>query len=422
MISIEVINTGTELTLGRVINTHLSYLAQSLFSLGLRVDRQATVPDGDEIRKAFVAALSRAQIIILTGGLGPTSDDITRDIVAEVMDRPLQFDPAIWARLEAFFAGRGLVITEMQRGQAMVPKGGVVLANPSGTAPGLVVPFSVGAEAALGAVILLPGPPREMMDVWSTGALPWIKEAFKNQLQPLHEAQLRILGVGEPNVQAMIEVKARALGVTEVGYCARNGEVDLRLIGPKEAVEAAAALGRQLFQGAIYSESDATMDEVVVELAKAKGCTVATAESCTGGYIAHRITNVPGCSEMFRYGWVTYSNEAKTSDLGVPVELLEAHGAVSEPVAKAMAEGALARAKADVALAVTGIAGPGGGTAEKPVGLVFLALAQKNQPTRVLQKTYKHKREVFKYVIGQMGLNLIREALLQLPESPKSPS
>lgn len=407
------INTGTELTLGHVTNSHLVYLAQSLFGLGMRVTRQVTVPDGEEIKLAFQTAITRAHIIILTGGLGPTSDDITRDVVSAVMDKPLEFDPAIWAGLEAYFAGRGRKMTDMQKKQAMVPKGGIVLPNPAGTAPGLFIPFE-GPDYLPGVVILLPGPPRELQVVWEKAALPLLQERFQAHLLPLHEVQLRMVGIGESTVEMEIEEAVRKLGVTEVGYCARPGEVDLRLIGPEAAVHAAANLAREKFREQIYTEGQVNMEELVNELARAKKKTVAVVESCTGGYIANRITNVPCSSEMFRYGWVTYANEAKITELGVPPATIEAHGAVSAAVAQAMAEGALARSEADLALSVTGIAGPGGGTPEKPVGLVFLGLAQTGKPSEVLERKLFGNRETFKYMASQLGLNMIRRALLAM--------
>jgi nicotinamide-nucleotide amidase len=403
---VEIVNTGTELLLGRVANTHPGFLAQSLFGLGLRLERQATVPDGVAIAEALREAMARADLIIVTGGLGPTSDDITRETAAEAFGRKLIFQQEILDGIAAKFAKRKIAMNDLQRPQAMVPEGGVVLENPSGTAPGLIL------ENEKTVAVLLPGPPGELRPMWENEALPWLLKKFAHRLAPVHEVTLRILGLGETRVQILVEDAVKALGPVEVGYCARPGEVDLRLIAPEEnLVGRAAALARAKLGDAIYAEGVETMEQVVVRLARAARKTVATAESCTGGSVASRITNVSGSSEMFRYGWVTYANEAKITELGVSPELLEKHGAVSAEVARAMAEGALSGSGADVAIAVTGIAGPTGGTAEKPVGLVYFGLATKDGKTQIVERTLSPVRETFKYMATQIALDLVRRAL-----------
>ncbi len=404
---VEIINTGTELLLGRVANTHLEFLAQSLLGLGLRVARQATVPDGAAISEALGEAMARADLVIVTGGLGPTSDDITRAAAAEAFGRKLIFHPEILDGIAAKFARRNLAMNDLQRPQALVPEGGVVLDNPNGTAPGLIL------ENDRTVAVLLPGPPGELRPMWTDDALPWLRKKFAHRLAPVREVTLRILGLGETRVQILIEDAVKALGPVEVGYCARPGEVDLRLIAPDEnLMRQAAALARAKLGGAIYAEGSQTMEEVVVLLARAAGKTVATAESCTGGMVANRITNVPHSSEMFRYGWVTYANEAKMTELGVPAGLLEEHGAVSAEVAQAMAEGALRGSGADLAVAVTGIAGPTGGTLEKPVGLVYFALVSTNGKTEVTERKLLPVRATFKYMASQIALDLVRRALV----------
>ena len=235
---------------------------------------------------------------------------------------------------------------------------------------------------------------------------------FADRLAPIHEVTLRVLGLGETKVQLLVEDEIKAMGPVEVGYCARAGEVDLRLIASEEnLVRAAADLARKKLDSAIYAEGTETMEEAVVRLARASGKTVATAESCTGGLVANRITNVSGSSEMFRYGWVTYANEAKMSELGVPKDLLENHGAVSPEVAQAMAAGALRKSGADVAVAVTGIAGPTGGTPEKPVGLVYFAITGADGRAPVLERNLSQVRETFKYMASQIALDLLRRKL-----------
>ena len=404
---VEIINTGTELLLGRVTNTHLGFLAQSLLGLGLRVEYQVTVPDGVAISDALANAMSRAELIIVTGGLGPTSDDITRDAAAEVFGRKLIFHQEILDEIADKFRVRSIPMNNLQRPQAMVPEGGVVLPNANGTAPGLILHNDTAVA------VLLPGPPGELRPMWTNEALPWLRQKFADRLNPVHEVNLRILGLGETRVQLMLENEVRALGPIEIGYCARpGGEVDLRFIAADQSlVERAGRLAREKLADAIYAEGIESMEQVVVRLARAAGKTVATAESCTGGLVASRITNVPGSSEMFRYGWVTYANEAKMTELGVHAELLEKHGAVSAEVAATMAEGALRGSHADIAVAITGIAGPGGGSSEKPVGRVHFGLATRGTPTQTVERTLTLNREMFKVVASQIALDLVRRAL-----------
>ena len=404
---VEIINTGTELLLGRVTNTHLGFLAQSLLGLGLRVERQVTVPDGVAIAEAIETAMARAEIILITGGLGPTTDDITREAVAETFGRKLEFHQEILDDIEGKFAKRKLDVTDMQRQQAMVPEGGTVLPNPNGTAPGFIV------ENDKNVAIVLPGPPRELRPMWTDSAVPWLRKRFADRLPPVHEVTLRLIGTGESKVQPLIEPDVHAFDPIEVGYCARPGEVDLRLIAPDEArLAKAVALARERLAAHIYAEGTETMEQAVVRLARAAKKMVATAESCTGGEVASRITDVPHSSEMFNYGWVTYANVTKMSELGVPANLLETHGAVSAEVAAAMAEGALQRSGADVAVSVTGIAGPTGGTPEKPVGLVYFGLAVKGGKTATHKRNLSVERTTFKGMAAQLALDFVRRVLV----------
>ena len=404
---VEIINTGTELLLGRVTNTHLAFLAQSLIGLGLRVERQVTVPDGVAIAEAIEVAMARAEILVITGGLGPTTDDITREAVSETFGRKLLFHQEILDDIEGKFVKRKLVLNDMQRRQAMVPEGGVVLSNPNGTAPGLIV------ENDKTVAIILPGPPRELRPMWDDAALPWLRRRFAEKLGPMHEMTLRLIGTGESKVQPLIEPDVHAFDPIEVGYCARPGEVDLRLIAPDEArLAKAVALARERLAAHIYAEGTETMEQTVVRLARAARKMVATAESCTGGEVASRITDVSHSSEMFNYGWVTYANLSKISELGVPANLIETHGAVSAEGASAMAEGALHRSGADIAISVTGIAGPTGGTAEKPVGLVYFGLALKGGKTETHRRNLSQDRSTFKYMAAQIALDLVRRALV----------
>ncbi len=403
---VELINTGTELLIGQVVNTHVAYLGQSLLGLGLRIERAVTVPDGLAIAEAFEESLSRADLIVVTGGLGPTSDDVTREAAAEAFGLELIFHPEILEGIAAKFAARKFQMNELQRQQAMVPRGGVVLANNFGTAPGLII------QNDKTVAVLLPGPPGELKPMWEQQALPWLRDRFADRLRPVHERTLRLLGVGETAVQLAVEKELLALGPLEIGYCARPGEVDLRLIAAdRSLLDRAVTLVRGALGDSIYTDAPETMEEAVVRLARAAGMTIATAESCTGGLVAGRITNVPGSSAVFRYGWVTYANEAKTAELGVPADMLATHGAVSEETARAMAEGALRASGADVAVSVTGIAGPEGGSTEKPVGLVWFGVARRNGEATALQRNLSQTRGPFRMMATQVALDLVRRAL-----------
>jgi nicotinamide-nucleotide amidase len=399
---LEVLNTGTELLFGSVLNTHLSFLAQQLFPLGLRVQRQATLPDGSVIRDAVLESATRCQIILITGGLGPTTDDITREIVAELTNRPLYYDDSIFQKIRARFQRRGLQLSERVSRQAYVPEGAVVLANDFGTAPGLYIPAGNGMPH----LFLLPGPPRELVPMFTTYAVPIIRGLVP--LNDLHARIFRTTGLGESYVEKMVGEKLLAIPGLELGYCARMGEVDLRVVGSRLAVNAAEKIIRAALQQYIISEEPKELEEVVIELLREKNATLVVAESCTGGLLADRLTNVPGSSAVFLEGSVTYSNEAKARTLGVPLELFSSVGAVSKDVARAMAEGALKRSGATYSLSTTGIAGPAGGTPEKPVGTVYIGLASQYQDTWVEKLFFPTDRRSFKRICTQHALEMLR--------------
>jgi nicotinamide-nucleotide amidase len=413
-VNLEIINTGSELLLGRVLNTHQQWLCRQFADHGYTVNRLVVVDDsGPAIQQAIGEAADHADLILVTGGLGPTSDDRTRDLVAQWLGRALIEDAAIVAHLEQFFAARQRVMPARVRVQALVPAGATVLNNAFGTAPGLVMdlPPRPGATRP-GVLVMLPGPPRELRPMFSTQVLPLVQARFPLG-EPFVCRTLRTTGVPESQVEEKIAGPLQALtdAGLELGYCARPGEVDVRFVarGPEASVQVAHAerVTRELLGCAVFGADDDLLETVLVRLLTERRHTLALAESCTGGLIAHRVTNVPGASAVLLAGWVTYSNAAKQSCLGVPPETLAVHGAVSEPVARAMAEGARSRAGADYAVAVTGIAGPSGGTPDKPVGTVFLALAT---PTRTLavRRINPWERETFKHVTSQQALDLVR--------------
>ncbi|MCB1063187.1 MAG: competence/damage-inducible protein A [Verrucomicrobiae bacterium] len=403
---IEVINTGTELLLGKVVNTHVTFFGDELFKLGLRISRQTTIPDGEDIRRALEESFPRSEVILVTGGLGPTSDDITRETVAGLLGLALHKDDAVWEHIRSFFLRRGKEPNSWNDRQAMVPEGAEVLHNPNGTAPGLFVPAIPGKSPHL---FLMPGPPRELKPMFREQVLPRLQTLSESPILPWRN--FKIYGVGESAIAEIIEPRIQDVENLEYGYCCRLGEVDVRLIGSEPAIETASAVLREEFSEDIVTESETSLEEILVERLTAAGQTVATAESCTGGLIASTLTDISGSSVVFHRGYVTYADEAKAELLGVPTELLDRHGAVSEPVARAMVLGCLEHSQADHAIAVTGIAGPTGGSEEKPVGTVFIAVASRGGETIVRKECFTSDRISFKSRTTRAALDLLRRRL-----------
>jgi nicotinamide-nucleotide amidase len=419
-VNIELINTGNELMLGRVLNTHQQWLCRQFADAGYVVARQVAVPDtAPSIQQAAREAIGRGGLIVCTGGLGPTSDDLTRDAIAELVGRPLREDPAIVAGLLALAAARKRTPSAAVMIQAQVPEGAIVLTNAHGTAPGLVIEVQ-SAATATGTdgtwLVMLPGPPRELRPMFTSQVLPWVTRSFP-LAAPFVCRTLRSTGIPESTMQQCIAdplagLVARGL---EIGYCARPGEVDVRLSARGSDAEAtvaeAAAIVRRVAARSLYGEEAETIETAVVHLLAQRGKTLAVAESCTGGRLASRVTDVPGASAVFLGGLITYANRLKEQFVGVRSETLAAHGAVSEVTAREMAEGARSKTGADFALAITGIAGPDGGTPDKPVGSVFIALAGPTG-TEVARRLNAFDRETFKQVTSQQALEMLRQCLL----------
>jgi nicotinamide-nucleotide amidase len=435
-VNVELLNTGSELLLGRVLNTHQQWLCRRLTDLGYAVTRQVAVPDtGPDIQSAVREALNRTDLVIVTGGLGPTSDDLTRDLIAQLLGKKLRLDDAVLDHIKKRFAARNLPMPKNNEVQALVPEGALVLANPNGTAPGLAMqiedrrskmedgkPLPRSSISELPTpnqwLVMLPGPPRELRPMFDDQVVPLLRREYP-PAAPFVCRTLRTSGIAESRVQEKIGsplYKLEAMGLA-VGYCARAGQVDVRLSArgadAERVVREAVAIVQRTFGPQIYGLDDEEIEAVVVRLLTERRKTLALAESCTGGGIAQRVTNVPGASAVFMAGFVTYSNEAKQQFLGVRGETLAAHGAVSEAVAREMAEGARRQTGADYALAVTGIAGPGGGTTDKPVGTVFIALAGESGTT-VERRTNLYERETFKQLTAQQALEQLRGRLISL--------
>ena len=406
------INTGTELLLGDVQDAHLVFIAREILPLGVRIEERRTVPDSDVIRRTLIELFPHCELLFVTGGLGPTTDDITREMVAESLGLELYQDAELLAWLQKRLQVRGIKWTSGIARQADVLAGARVLPNENGSASGFYLKADINPRVPSPHVFVLPGPPRELQPMFRKFAMPILKSIIEVPLA-VERQSYSIAGLGESLVENAIGEKVLAIPGIELGYCARPGEVEVRIIGDPKAIGAADAIIRCELGVRIFSDNDETLETVVVRLLKQRKETLATAESCTGGLIANKITNVSGASEVFLAGYVTYANSAKSDVLNVDSKLIDKHGAVSEAVARAMAEGARARAGSTYGLATTGIAGPTGGSDEKPVGTVYIALASENSGTIVKKFRFPTDRETFKQLAAQAALDLLRRRLLK---------
>jgi len=405
-----VLNTGTELLLGDVQDAHLAFIAREILALGLRINERRTVPDGQAIRDNLSELFGRSEILFVTGGLGPTSDDITREIVADVLGLELQTNSELLASLRQRLGARGIKWTSSIARQAEVPAGAQVLRNENGSASGLYLKANINPLIRSPHVFVLPGPPRELRPMFRAFVTPILRSIV--QVPASIEKRLyKIACRGESTIEQTIGDKVLAIPGIELGYCARPGEVDVRIVGEPDAVARADVIIKNGLGLSIFSTNEETLEEVIVKLLTSRKETLAIAESCTGGLLANRITNVPGASAVFLAGYVCYANQAKIDMLDVDPEFLEKQGAVSEPVARALAEHARMRALSTYALATTGIAGPTDGSPDKPVGTVYIALAT---PAEIVVKKlfFPSDRETFKQIAAQAGFDLLRRKLI----------
>ena len=404
------LNTGTELLLGDVHDAHLAFIAREIFSLGLRIGERRTVGDGEVIGETLKELFPRAEIVFVTGGLGPTSDDITRDVVAELLGLKLEENTELLASLKERLRIRGIKWVQSIARQAQVPKGAQILSNENGSASGLYLKANISPQIESPHIFLLPGPPRELQPMFRESAMSILRSIIKGAPR-LERLFYKIAVMGESVIEEKIGQRILAIPGVEIGYCARPGEVDVRIIGPHSTLERADKIVRAELGDAIFTADDKTLEEVLVGLLTEKKQTLATGESCTGGLLANRITNVPGASEVFLGGYIAYSNDAKIDTLNVDSKLIEKHGAVSEPVARAMAEGARRQARSTYALATTGIAGPTGGSQEKPVGTAYVGLADESE-TKVRKLFFPSDRETFKQLVAQVAFEMLRRRLI----------
>ncbi len=410
----EIISVGTELLLGHTVNTDASFVARELSPAGINLLYACTVGDNPErLKEAVEAALGRSDAVITTGGLGPTGDDLTKETVAACAGKKLVEDKASMEHIERYFKGR--VLSPTQKKQAMLPEGCTVFPNEVGTAPGC------GFRSANGKLVaMLPGPPSELVPMLKKYAVPFLLQSAGNAA--IVSRIVRVFGLGEGYVAEQIADLCEKANPTSATY-AKDGEMFVRVTARAENAERAAAMCEPVVEDLkkrlgeyCYGVDVESLEETVVRLLAERRLTVATAESCTGGLVAKRITDIPGSSAVFHMGAVTYANEIKTKLLGVPEEMLARYGAVSPQVAKRMAQGVRESSGADFGVGITGIAGPDGGTPEKPVGLVYLALSDgKDVWVREMRGNGCTKgRGYVRFLAASNALDMVRRRVLGL--------
>lgn len=413
----EFISVGTEILLGNIVNTNSAYLSEKCALLGLSVYYQTVVGDNEERMKETIrTALERSDVVILTGGLGPTEDDITKEVTAEVMGLPLVEDAHSRERIESYMKqyeknDKKRRITSNNYKQALVPEGALVLDNHNGTAPGLIIEKN-GKTA-----ILLPGPPNEMKPMFEEEVYPFLR---KKQPEIIYSQMVKICGIGESQVAEEIQDLIESQTNPTIAPYAKTGEVHLRITAKgsdeKECKKMIKPVVRELknrFGKNIFAtEENKTLEEAVVDMLKDQGLGLALVESCTGGAVASRIVNVPGASQVFSHGYVTYSNKAKRKCVGVKKSTLKTEGAVSAKCAKEMAKGGCVVSGADICLSVTGLAGPDGGTKELSVGTVFMGCCY-NGKTVVREYHFTGNRAKIREQSTAHALAFLRECIME---------
>jgi len=411
----EIIAVGTELLMGQTTNTNARDLASDLSKLGIGVYYQSVVGDNEtRLTEVFSQALNRSDLIIICGGLGPTDDDITRPTVAKVLDLPLEKNEEWEQKLQEFFKRFSKSMQEINLRQAMVPEGGELLPNDKGTAPGIYL------DKEDKVIVLLPGPPHEMLSMLQQQVLPRLQEKLEQKgiSGVLSSRVLRVIGLGESDLVERIKPILRNQTNPTIAPLAKHYEVHLRITAwaenqkkAEELLEGKAQEIKEVLGDYIYGEDEETLETAVAKLLCEKGKTVSVAESCSGGLLSHRLTNVPGSSRYFLFGAVTYSNEGKEKILGVRHQSIENMGAVSEEVAREMAAGSRKLFQSDIGIGITGIAGPGGETPEKPVGLTYIGIDAQDV-SQVRRYQYWGERQLIKERVSQTALHLLRLYLL----------
>lgn len=409
---VELISVGTEILLGNIVNTNAAFLAKECARLGLSCYHQTVVGDNENrLCEAIKTALERADILIISGGLGPTQDDLTKEMAARVLGKKLVLDEHSREKIEDFFRLRGREITENNWKQAYAPEGAIILDNENGTAPGFILTTEQKKH-----ILLLPGPPEELEPMFLKQMIPYLQ---KLQQEVIYSSTVKLCGIGESKAETQILDLLEKQGNPTIAPYAKTGEVHFRITAKAESEQKAKALVepvvqklKERFGTLVYTaREEVTLEQAVADLLQEKGWKIATAESCTGGMVAARLTRVAGVSGVFETGMVTYANSTKKELLGVKEKTLTTYGAVSSQTAEEMVLGLAQRTGAEVSLSITGIAGPSGGTKEKPVGLVFMGCRVKDR-TVIKEFHFNGNREKIRESSVAAALSLVRSCIL----------
>lgn len=406
----EILAVGTELLMGQIVNTNARYISERLNSIGINVYYHSVVGDNPmRLRSSLEMALKRAELVIMTGGLGPTQDDLTKETAASVFGRKLVLHEESLGKIECFFKKLNRTMTDNNIKQAYLPEGSTIIENNNGTAPGCIM------DNGSNIIVMLPGPPSEMAPMFEDTVIPYLisKSGYK-----IVSKYLRAFGIGESQLENTIMDLIDGQDKVTIATYAKEGEVTIRLTSKSETEEAAISeiepYEKEIISrlhGAVYSTENEELEEVAAKLLMEKNISISFAESCTGGLISSRLTRIPGISKVFNCAVVSYSNESKIKSLGVKRDTIEKYGAVSRETAVEMAEGIRKNTGTDIGVAVTGIAGPDGGTVEKPVGLVYLALCDKFG-TQCRELKLWGGRERIRNMTSLHAFNMIRELLI----------
>lgn len=411
----ELIAVGSELLSWDKAETNSLHISKQLNLLGINVRYKSVVGDAEsDIEAVLKAAVSRSQVVIITGGLGPTEDDLTRKVVAKALKRGLVLSDALLEKIKKRFESMGKAMPKNNERQALMPNKAIVIDNPIGTAPG----FAIEHDKVI--IICLPGVPAEMQRMFEDGAAPLIKKRI-NASEAVKLRIIRTCGIAEAKVDELIGDLYAADKNIRIGLAADEKGVDVRIASSKASEIEVSRLFSELeekitarLKDYIYGFDNEEMEGIVVRLLMEKGVKLAVAESCTGGLISKRLTDISGSSACFDRGIVSYSNEAKIQMLKVPSKLIEEYGAVSSQAAMAMAEGARRISNTELGIGVTGVAGPTGGTPQKPVGLVYIAISEKGKETRCKGYNFAGSRDMIRMKSSQFALNIIRRTLLNI--------
>ncbi len=402
-----IVSVGNELLNGQTVDTNTTYLSRELLSIDIPVVSSYTISDDtDAIVRAFNLAVADADIVLATGGLGPTDDDLTRQGFAKFLGTELQLQTELLEGIQNLFSRRNLQMSDKNKIQAYIPAGAKALANSLGTAPGIM------AEVKGKLIIALPGVPSEMKRMFTESVLPELQRFAGTQAVVVRK--LKCFGTGESNIAELLGPLMQRGRNPLINCTAKHGIITLTITATakdkdkaRQMAEKDETLLRNKLGELVYGTEEQTLADVVGEKLARQNKTIAVAESCTGGTLAKMLTDIPGASRYFTHGWATYCNAAKTGELGVPADLIEKYGAVSEQVAQAMAQGARTKARTDFAIGITGIAGPAGGTEQKPVGLVYISVDSDNgcDTKRCL---FSHNRQFIRLRAAQTALNILR--------------